>query len=168
MAELTQDTIRPMQVLELKLQNENIKNAQQLYVGQYVDLVSGLLQPHTPGSATVCLGIVVGPGVPGNNVVLDAIVLPNAIAPGNTAATPPPQAVVNIGEHVLLGVTTIAGLTGAATDPGTLVYLTNGNDISTTQTSTDKPAGRVLRWNASTASPAWDVLIFSYGERGGY
>lgn len=165
MAELTADTIKPMENVEIDYFAFQIANGVQLYVGQYVDLASGYANVHTPASSAVLAGIVVGAGVPGNDPNLDPIVSGDSIAPGNTSATPPPTVVVNRGAHTLVGVSAITGAAGAESDVGTVVYLTNGNDWSTSATNSDKASGRISGYNSTSAT--WEITVPAVASRNG-
>lgn len=153
-----------------------IKNALQLYVGQLVMLASGYLDKHV-AAATICAGVVKGPGVPGNNPVMDGFSFTppmKMIAPGNTgaAAGNQPKAIVEQGEFILEDQSlTVAGtLAGTIADVGTVLYAGNASsnlaDLSTTQTSSDKPIGVIVAFkSASGGSAVYDIRFFSYEAR---
>ena len=178
MADPTKDTIFGTANLKRDSKAYVIKNALQLYVGQLAKLTSGYLDKHAAGANTVCLGVVVGPGVPGNNLVLDGFALGSPpvkqIAPGNTSAAAgnEPKAIVERGDQTIKDlVLTVAGtLAGTIADVGTVLYAGAGSsnlaDLSTTQTSSDKPLGEIVAFkSASGGSATYDVLIYSYEAR---
>lgn len=154
-----------------------ISNGVQLYVGQILMLTSGYALKNAAGSATVSVGIAVCGGIPGSNPVMDGFTLTTLpipmIAPGNasSAATGNAnQVVVETGEVTIkrLSLTVAGTLAGTQADVGTLLYPPTANmaDLQTTQTSSEKPAGRITAfYSASGGSAYYDVLWFSYEAR---
>lgn len=141
-----------------------IKDATQLYEGQFVQLDSGgRLKPYAAdGSGTdggVCLGMV----LPTPKDVDSATYLL-----GNTGLSPAPEAIVATGSFFLDNVS----VTGASsqTNVGALVYLdannTAGDHVLTlTGTNNGDPLGRVVKWRTSTYC---DIRVLSTEERQGY
>ena len=164
MSALTADVIRNMAVNEEIFHPYTIANATQIYVGSWADIVSGVVQPHTTGHTVQ--GLTVGPGVPGNDPNMDGFANPpaSAIAPGNNTA-PRNQAVINEGEITLLNVTVITGAGGAQTDVGTLVYLSNDNDLTTVQPGSDKPLGEIAQWTSVGSTNYWNVKCYRFAAR---
>lgn len=155
-----------------------ITNGLQVYIGELVMITSGLLAAQAAGSGTICAGFVVGPGTPGGDPNVDAITAGLSIAVGNTtlAAGAQPEAIVEMGAVVLRQVTlTIAGsLAGTVADVGVTLYAASGSaniaDAVTTQTSTDKPLGKIERFwvKPSSTTATYDIQLLSFTERGGY
>lgn len=152
-----------------------IANAAQLYVGSILRLNGGRAATFTTGNTV--LGVAVGPGVPGNNPVLDGFTLSSLpipmIAPGNTgaAAGNEPRVVVEMGAFTWEQVTlTLASgtLAGTIADVGVKVYAASDNvaDSTNTQPGTDKPLGVITRFYSATATLAtYDILVDSYDAR---
>lgn len=178
MADLTYDTELPFNGLLRKTIPFVILNGVQLYTAMILRLSAGYATKQAAGAGTVVLGIAVAGGVPGSNPVLDGFNLQTLpipqIGPGNAstaAAGNANQVIVETGEFTATQTPiTLAGTTLAGTqaDVGTVVYAPTSNigDLTTTQTSTDKPFGRIAAfWSATATIGTYDVLVFSYEAR---
>jgi hypothetical protein len=194
MAALTSDQANQYSNSIRNTQRAVIKNATQLYVGGLTDVVAGVAQPHVAGAGTSIGGIAVGPGVPGNSPILDYPNLGAGIGPGVGSAIPlgnvttvgaaaANQVVLETGEVVLLQVlVTVAGaLVGSAADIGQEVYCATSNvgqtgtvgDVSTTQTSSDKPLGHISwyypgTYSAVAGTALYDIQVLDAQVRKGY
>lgn len=186
MAALTYD--HPLQYDNLSVRDTIpyvIANGIQIYVGDLVDqhVTAGEVQPHVAGSGTVITGIVDRGGVPGSNPILDGYTLGSGIGPGagpsiapgnvaSAAAGNANKAVIETGRLIVRAVTlAVAGsLTGTITDITVKLYCATSNiaDSSSTQTSTDKPLGKVvnfLSYNAAAATAVYDIEVMSQTDR---
>lgn len=170
--QITNDTKDPYPV--------RIANGVQLYLGQLVKFTAGDLNKHAAGSGTTCMGVVIEGGIPGSDPNVDgnttnANGTTNAVAPGNTAAAVgnQPKAIVERGRVTVYNLTLqVAGtLAGSEADKGTLMYAGSGTsnlqDLSTTQTSTDKPIGVIAQYRGAGATgyAVYDVTVFAFTER---
>jgi hypothetical protein len=157
-----------------------VANGVQLFLGQLVMLSGGDLNKQVAGSATVCVGVVIEGGTPGSDPNLDGNALNangsyNAVAKGNTtlAAGNQPKAIVERGRVTYKDVTLqIQGtLAGTEADKGTVMFAgaasSNLQDLSSTQTSSDKPFGVIAAFKGLGAAgyAIYDVTAFSYTER---
>lgn len=125
-----------------------IKNAQQVYLNQYgaIDKGSGGVIPWADAAAS----ILVGPIQAGENY---------GTGLGNTAPANPngsvAQASLQAEDHMRFDVS-VAG-TSAATDAGSLVYLSDDNTFTLTRGTLGLPAGFVWKWKTGTTC---DVVMF--------
>lgn len=179
MADLTYDTSLQFSGLIRKSMPYVITNGLQIYTGQILKLTSGLAALQAAGAGTIVAGIAVAPGVPGGNPVLDGFNLQSLpipqIAPGNVSTARAGNAnavVIEQGEFTLKRQQlAVAGtLAGTNADVGKVLYAPDSNvaDLSTTQTSTDKPFGEISAFYAGTSSGGfayYDVLVYSYEAR---
>ena len=179
MAAITADTVLSCQGKVRKQGSFIIKDGVQLYVGGICKFTSGYADIQVAAASTIVAGIAVGPGNPGNNLVLDGFTLTSLpvpmIAKGNqasAAAGNENRVILEQGELTLRDVKiAIAGnLNGNAGDVGQVLYAPTSNvaDLTTTQTSTDKPFGEVAAYKATSGSTGtYDVLVYSYEARRG-
>jgi len=78
---------------------------------------------------------------------------------GDTDADVPPEVELSIDGYILRN-KAVTGVT-AITDVGSLVYLSNDNDLTLTRPTYGVPCGIIVRWHTSTSC---DILMFSLGE----
>lgn len=127
-----------------------IKNAQQLYVGSFVSLLSGYLQPFAGAAGEQLVGRVLPTPTPTSATT-------GVQLKGDTSATIVPEATVCMESEVLCQMA-VTGAT-AITDLGKVVYLNStDNDLTLTRPSRGIPFGIVVRWYSGTTC---DVLRFS-------
>ena len=127
-----------------------ITNAAVLYVGGYACLdTSGTLAVCADTTGFEPVGFVVG--------FEDATA--EGTDTGDTGASIPPEAIVDIGGGIVSGL----AVTGASApgDVRDLVYATSDNVFTTTATSNIPAVGQIVRFNSATS---FDVLMFSAGS----
>jgi len=157
-----------------------IQDGLQLYVGMLGKLSSGQLVKMASGGGktTPCVGIIVGPGVPGSNPVMDGFALGTlpipTIAKGNVssaAAGNANRAIVNTGEFVLEQVTlTLTGsMAGSGADVGIALYASTSNpaDLTSVQPGSDPVIGEIKEFlsKPSGTTAIYHVLVYSLEAR---
>lgn len=139
--------------------NFRITNSETIYQGGFVGLsTAGLLTELADTVGLLPVGIVTGFG---RGAADAAGAIPLSVA-GNTSATEPPEAIVDLSSRILREVP-VAGASVIG-DVGLPVYLTNDNwedDLTTTPATNLPPIGIIVRFHSATS---FDVRTFSFLE----
>lgn len=134
-------------------QSIRIANSQSIAIGEYVIRdTAGDLRAAADTLNFIPLGILLGLSDKTSNAGTTTV----GSDTGDTAATPPPEGVVNLEGGVYESI----AVTGAASqaDVGRPVYVTGGNTYTLTETTHLPAVGVIARWRTGTTS---DILFFS-------